>query len=71
MTDLPVRELEMGQLALALVLEDFRQRVAREQTTEAEVVAVMEAALSHFPPEFEPDIRRFLATARTDRTVQA
>lgn len=69
MTDLPVRELEMGQLALALVIEDFRQRVARQETTETEVAAVMESALAHFPPEFEPDIRKFLATARADRTA--
>lgn len=60
MTDLPIREIEMGQLALALVIEDFRKRVRREETTEAEVAEIFEAALSHFPADFEVDVRAFL-----------
>lgn len=56
-------QIEMGQLALSLVLEDFRRRVEREEMTEAAVADIVRDALGRFPPEFEADLRSYMATA--------
>ena len=55
-------EIEMGQLGLALVMEDFRRRIESKAMTEADVAELMTAALGRFPPEFEPRLREFLAS---------
>lgn len=54
--------VEMGQLALALVIEDFRRRIEAKTMTEAEFADLVTAALGRFPPEFEADLRAFMAT---------
>lgn len=54
--------IEMGQLALALVMEDFRRRIEAKSVTEAEFADLITAALVRFPPEFEADLRAFMAT---------
>lgn len=61
MTDPSRADIEMGQLALALVMEDFGRRIAREEATEAEVAAIVDAALGRFPPEFESGLRDYMA----------
>lgn len=55
--------IEMGQLALSLVLEDFRRRVERGEMTETVVADIVSDALGRFPPEFEADLRSYMATA--------
>ena len=55
-------DIEMGQLGLALVMEDFRRRIESRAMTEADVAELMTAALDRFPPEFEPRLREFLAS---------
>jgi hypothetical protein len=54
-------KMEQGQLALALVMEDFQRRVEREEASEEELSALMSAALDRFPPEFQSKLRAELA----------
>ena len=62
MTSSTRADIEMGQLALALVMEDFRRRLERKDTTEAEFADLVTTALGRFPPEFESGLRDYMAS---------
>ena len=55
-------EIEMGQLGLALIMEDFRRRIERSEMTEEALADLLNGALNRFPPEFETELRGYLAT---------
>lgn len=61
MTSSARADIEMGQLALALVMEDFRRRLERKDVTEMELADLVTAALKRFPPDFEAELREYIA----------
>ena len=61
MTEETKADIEMGQLALGLVMEDFRRRLERKEMSEADIAELVESALMRFPRDFEPQIRQLVA----------
>lgn len=61
MTEDTKADIEMGQLALGLVMEDFRRRLERKEMSEADVAELVESALKKFPGDFEPRVRQVVA----------
>ncbi len=61
MTEEMKADIEMGQLALGLVMEDFRRRLERKEMSEADIAELVESALKRFPSDFEPQIRKLVA----------
>jgi len=55
-------EVEMGQLGLALVMEDFRRRIERGDMSEEAFADLLTGALNRFPPEFETELRGYLSS---------
>lgn len=53
----PSKPASSGDLALALVFEDMKARVARSELTEADARDLLGAALDHFPAEAHADLR--------------
>lgn len=62
MTPPALSDVQMGKFALALVMEDLRRRVEREETSEAEVAELVTAALDRFPDEFQSNLRTYAAS---------
>ena len=46
----------MGELALAIVLEDLKVRVTKSELTEAEAKDIVGAALERFPADANPEL---------------
>lgn len=67
MTEATQADIEMGQFALGLVMEDFRRRLDRKEMTEAEVAELVTSALKRFPSDFEPKVRDLVASYSADR----
>jgi hypothetical protein len=50
----------MGELALALVLEDLKAREARADLDEGQAREILSAALERFPAESHPELHALL-----------
>lgn len=50
------KAMDLGKLALAIVIEDLRARVSKAQLSEDEARELVAAALHRFPPDMHPEL---------------
>lgn len=54
--DIKTDPAAMGELALAIVYEDLKARVSRDELSEEDARGLIAAALHHFPADMHPQL---------------